>query len=430
MSTFKQRSLPEWIDYIQTLHSREIELSLDRVGAVYGRLFPNGVDFKVITVAGTNGKGSTAELLSSIYAAASYRVGKFTSPHLVNFNERFRINQKDVDDASLIGALCRIEEARKSISLTFFEYGTLVAIVLFADAAVDIAVMEVGLGGRLDAINILDADAAIVTNISIDHVSWLGDTIEEIGREKIAIARANKPCVIGMSNPPQSIIEYCQQQSIQPLLIERDFSIKFEHQQEHWCFQSKEFCLDSLPLPFNQAGHQLDNAAVAIQTVHTLLCDLPLADVQIADGIRNAMLAGRCQLVSQRPSIILDVSHNVASISRLANFVLSLEIKGQVSAVCGMLSDKQIGESLVQLDGVVDKWYFASLNNPRGASAEEVEVQLLGKLPTRQGCHQFQSQNFDSVLKAYQAAKEMLTSDDCLLVFGSFFVVGDIIAAL
>ena len=199
MSINSQRSVEQWVEYIQTLHFREIELGLDRVNEVYQRLIPQGIGFTVISIAGTNGKGSTAELLSSIYKAAGYTVGKFTSPHLIEYGERYCINGVNASKQQLLAAFERIENARGEIPLTFFEFGTLMAIEIFYAAKVGIAVMEVGMGGRLDAVNILDADVAVITSISIDHTAWLGNTIDEIAPEKMGIARAGRPCVMGLS---------------------------------------------------------------------------------------------------------------------------------------------------------------------------------------------------------------------------------------
>ncbi|NNC99629.1 MAG: bifunctional folylpolyglutamate synthase/dihydrofolate synthase, partial [Gammaproteobacteria bacterium] len=201
-------TLTEWVEYIQTLHHREIDMSLERVREVYRRMYPGGVDFRIINIAGTNGKGSTAELIASIYCNAGLKVGKFTSPHISRFNERYNLNREDVDDDSLLAAFVRVEQAREVTRLTFFEFGTLLAIELFSRAGVDMGVMEVGLGGRLDAVNILDPDLAVVTSISFDHMAWLGNSLEQIGREKIAIARPRKPCVIGMPHPPESMLQY------------------------------------------------------------------------------------------------------------------------------------------------------------------------------------------------------------------------------
>ena len=432
--TVMPNTVPQWLDYIQTLHHREIELSLDRVAEVYRRLYPSGVDFKVINIAGTNGKGSTAELLSSIYSAAGYRVGKFTSPHISRFNERFNVDRCDVDNRQLLLAFARVEAARGATTLTYFEFGTLMAIVLFASASVDVAVMEVGLGGRLDAVNILDPDLAIVTSISIDHTAWLGDTIEKIAAEKIAIARSDCPCVLGLTNPPASIATYCRQLGISPLQYGVDFHAETGQPAGNWTWRSAARTIKSLPLPFGQCGHQLTNAAVAVQSVLSLQAVLPVADSEIAAGISGAAVQARCQMVAEAPAVVLDVAHNVDSVAGLLKFVRGLEIKGRVYAVCGMLRDKQISETLSQLTDTVDEWHFATINNPRGATAAQVEEVLQDYLLAQSTGH-FNSPakakllacRYDSVADAFQTARARLQADDCLIVFGSFFVVSDII---
>ena len=415
-------SINQWMDYIQTLHAREIELTLDRVSQVFDRLCPEGVPFKVITVAGTNGKGSTSEIISAICRAAGHRVGKYSSPHILNYNERVSINGADVADANLINAFQVIEQLRGDIPLTFFEFGTLVAIHLFLEANLDLVVMEVGLGGRLDATNILAADVAVVTSIGIDHTAWLGDTLEKISAEKIAIAKSGRPCVVGLSKPTAAMSNYCNVHNVELHYFSEHFEIHHNKQNDHWTWLSSDKQIKALPLPFGQANQQLGNAAVAIKAISLLKGFALPSDAQIRNGISNASLRGRCQLVSRQPNIVLDVAHNVESIANLRTFVESLKVKGRVYAVCGMLNDKQITESLQQLIGVVDEWHFGTINNARGATASEIDSLLRNSNP-----HQLDSFCHNSVAVAFTACKTKLTNDDCLIVFGSFFVVSDII---
>jgi len=427
-------TLETWIDYIQTLHAREIDLTLDRVDEVYRRLYPNGAPFKVISIAGTNGKGSTGELIASIYNNANYRVGKYSSPHISKFNERYSINGADVEDAPLLEAFVRVEQQRRETKLTYFEFGTLIAIELFARAEVDIAVMEVGLGGRLDAVNILEPDVAIVTSISIDHTAWLGDNIEDIGREKIGIARAGIPCILGMAQPPQSIEQRCAELGVDSLKLGVDFHAIENIEQEEtstWSWQSADHRITELDLPFGQAGHQLSNAALAVQAVYSFAELLPVTDTTIRQAISSAEVKGRCQVVSRSPLIVLDVAHNVDSVAGLANFIAGLRVNGNVKAVCGMLADKQITETLLQLTDLVDEWYFATIDNSRAATASEIAANLQKALTLRaiEGSIEAEPEShlFDQIIDAYTSASESLQIDDCLVVFGSFFVVSDII---
>lgn len=416
------RTLEHWVDYIQTLHHREIELSLERVRAVYVRLYPDGMRCQVISVSGTNGKGSTAELCASIYRRAGYQVGKFTSPHLVDFNERININGRPVGDDVLLSSFARIEEVRQEIPITFFEFGTLLAIDLFARAGVDVAVMEVGLGGRLDSVNILDADVAITTSVAIDHTAWLGDTLEEIAFEKAGIARPQKPYIVGLKTPPLTLLEHAQKIGADVQLIGEEFNYKVEG--DYWCWSSA--CGDeyrNLPRPFSQVGVQLSNCTLALQAVHQLQARLPVSESQVRQGIRAARLEGRCQIVSRQPLIIFDVSHNEASVARLAEFMStqSPEIPGSKwVAVCGMLKDKEIEVSLRQLSDDIDVWHTATIHNERGASASDIAAQLE---PLTDAC----IYSHDSVKQAYIAARNSLKKNDCLVVFGSFHIVGDIL---
>ena len=358
----KPSKLQQWVKYIQTLHYREIDLTLERVQEVFRRLLPNGVSFKVATIAGTNGKGSAAELISSIMRAAGYQTAKYTSPHLERFNERYQINGIEVADAELLKAFSRVEVARAQIPLTFFEFGTLIALDLFARAQVDVAVMEVGLGGRLDAVNILDADVALITSLSIDHSSWLGEELEQIGLEKIGVARSGRPCVIGLQQPPDSILKYCAENAVDLTMLGRDYSYKQAADGASWSWRHGSKQYDDLPLPFGQSGCQLANAASAIMACK-LLPDLPVDQSSFRRGISNAVVAARCELVSEHPHIVLDVAHNEASVRHLNEFVSSNRIGGRVFALCGMLADKQIAESLAHLVEIVDEWHFATIHD-------------------------------------------------------------------
>ena len=423
------RDLNEWVDYIQTLHAREIDLSLERVTEVYQRMMPTGVKFSVLTIAGTNGKGSTAEIISSIYREAGYKVGKYTSPHLLKFNERINVNGIDVSDDDLIKSFNRIERYRGEINLTFFEFGTLCAIDIFVNNQLDVVILEVGLGGRLDATNILDADVAVLTSISIDHTAWLGNNLESIAAEKIAIARQNAPCVLGLTKLPRSIIDYCKKVDVQPLVLGEDFNAVINSDNSSWEWQSELLTFEGLPLPFNQTGHQIRNASVSIQAVLTLEEKLPVSSKHIHAGLKHAHLRGRCELVSRNPHIVLDVAHNVDSVLYLSNYVAKLNIKGRIIAVCGMLQDKQISETLSQLVSTVEQWHFASINNERGATADNIESSLQEIRNNNADINNITIKSFkhETAVEAFKSAQKQLKKDDCLIVFGSFYIVSDII---
>ena len=419
-----QRTLSEWVEYIQTLHHRQIDLSLDRVASVLQRIAPAVLPFKVVAIAGTNGKGSTAEILASIYRAGGYRVGKYTSPHLVIFNERINIDGCSVSDAGLLASFERIESKRAGVPITFFEFTTLVALDLFLHADLDIVVLEVGLGGRMDAVNIIDSDVAVITNVSLDHMAWLGDTVDQISIEKSGIARANKPCLVGMSSPPSSLIGACQDAAAELEIIGREFH--YVDCRDEWAFVSDTEKMSGLPLPFGQNGVQLNNAALAVRVSQKLRSNLPLTHESIRLGISTAQLLGRCQVLQYDPLIILDVAHNEASLARLATFVRNHSVKRNTIAVCGLLKDKAIVNSLRHIEPFINHWHLASIDDERGSSADDLSLilqQELGVARQSLDCH-------GDANAAYAQALQTLTAGDCVVVFGSFFIVGDILATL
>jgi dihydrofolate synthase/folylpolyglutamate synthase len=420
------RSVAQWVDYIQTLHHREIELSLQRVRDVFLRMFADGLPFKVISLSGTNGKGSTAELLASIYHQAGYRVGKFTSPHLVDFNERFSVNGDSIDDQRLLQSFDRVEAYRENTPITFFEFGTLLAIDLFANSQVDVAIMEVGLGGRLDSVNILDADVSIVTSVSIDHTAWLGSTIEQIAFEKVGIARKGRPLVLGLTEAPDSMIGYASTLSAQVRQIGKQFNYAQLSDDNSWQWSTSKMTLANLPLPFQQRGVQLSNCSVALEAVRLMSDHFPVDRDGICKGIERARIIGRCQLLSRKPDVVLDVSHNQSSVARLSQFLCTLgnhqtpAFAGRTVAVCGMLRDKEIAISLKQIADQIDDWHVATINNDRGSLASEIGAVLSSISASRVS-------QYDCVRDAYDAALNTLTADDRLVVFGSFHIVGDIL---
>ena len=417
----KSKGIDYWVEYIQGLHLRSIDLSLERVKEVYELLYPRGIDSVIVNVAGTNGKGSCAEMLSSVYAAAGYSVGKYTSPHLVDFNERYEINRHAVNDPSLIDAFERVEAARRDIPLTFFEFGTLIAIDLFAQAELDVIIMEVGLGGRLDAVNILDADVAMITNISIDHTSWLGDTVEQIALEKAGVARADRPVVVASKSAPASLFERLEDIGAELHCYSDSYNAELSASSQTWTWFNGQKIIQGLPWPFAQSGVQIDNAAGVLMVVECLSDRLPVSSDSISRGLASAQLAGRCQLLEKQPSIIFDVSHNEASVIRLSQFIqrhMKLNGLARCLVVCGMLKDKDIEKSLMPMQGIADAWFLSSIHNERGASA----IELSAHLPVEE-----QVECFSDVVDAYMAARSAVKKCDCLVVFGSFHIVGDII---
>lgn len=422
MENIKRNSVADWVDYIQTLHFREIDMSLDRVRKVLLDLVGEKIGYRVITVAGTNGKGSVAELTSSILQATGLNVGKFSSPHLVKFNERIEINGENVSDTALIESFKKIDALRENTGLTYFEFCFLLAVDCFCTAEVDVAVMEVGLGGRLDAVNALDADIGVITSISLDHTDWLGNTLEEIGYEKAGIARRGKLCVLGLKEPQQSIVNHLDEVGAIKCQIGSDFN--FSENSNSFSFQNDSIEFESLPLPFQQSGVQLVNASLAIQAALELKSFLNMPALEVHAGIANARIRGRCQILQHDPLIILDVAHNEDSISSLVSFIKKTRITGKVIAVCGMLKDKQIRSCIELMLPVVDEWSFVSIPNPRGATSAELAsiYHSLDPYSDRSSAMVMSTAN-----EAFSSAKSTLNKDDCLVVFGSFFVAGDIL---
>lgn len=409
-------TLAEWLNWQEGLHPREIDLGLERVAAVLSKLDLTPVDFTVITVAGTNGKGSCVAMLEAILLAAGYRVGAYTSPHLLRYNERIRINGNEVADQALCAAFEEIDNARADVSLSYFEFGTLAAIDIFQRAGVDIAILEVGLGGRLDAVNVLDADVALISAIDIDHQDWLGDGREAIGREKAGILRAGRPAVCIDSRPPQSLLDYAQQLAAPLFLSGRDFQAEAGEQGWHW--QGPEGESLQLPRPALAGDYQLQNAAGVLMCLRLLADRFPLDNAAIRRGLGRVQLAGRFQQLAGRPAVILDVAHNAQSARALAQNLTRMDCQGRTHLVFAMLADKDIAAVVDSLRGPVDEWYLAPLPVPRGASLAHLQASTQG----------LACQSFASLQEAYAAACRDAQPEDRLVVAGSFYTVAAVLA--
>lgn len=403
-------ALSTWLQYLEQLHTSAIDLGLDRV-----RLVAQNADLIkpapcVITVAGTNGKGSTCAMLEAILLAAGYKVGVYSSPHLVRYNERVRINNQELDDSEHSHAFASVEAARGATSLSLFEFGTLAALTLFKQHQVDVVVLEVGLGGRLDATNIVDHDVCVITSLAIDHVDWLGDNIDVIGYEKAGIFRGGKPAICGQPHPPATVPAHADDIGAELYQVGYQFDYQVEGNCWHW--QAGAFELTDLPLP----QLPLPNAATALMALS--VAELDISDQNIVDGLRNARLPGRMQRVSEAPLIIMDVAHNPHSAQYFATQLACIkaqEGKNKVHAVVAMLHDKDIAATVAAMRDSVDYWYPASLKGPRAAVADEILLHL----PT--GCRGFECPEL-----AFDQALTQASTDDVVIVFGSFYTVGQI----
>jgi dihydrofolate synthase/folylpolyglutamate synthase len=411
------RSLDDWLEQQQKSHPIAIDLDLVRVRSVAQRLGLLPPPFRSVIVAGTNGKGSTVAFLDSLLHVAHQRVGRFTSPHLVRYNERICIDGKTVSDGELIASFERIEAARGATTLTFFEYNTLAALDLFTRAEVDVAVLEVGLGGRLDATNIVDADVGVVCSIGLDHVEWLGDSLEQIGREKAGIFRAGRPAVLGSEQMPASVWRVIEELGAHPVAPGRQYHV--HRHGDLWDFEFGESKLADLPLPSLAGEHQVGNAATAIAAIVALAArDLPvvLDRREVIRAISLVWVPGRFQRVPGEVEWILDVAHNVPAAEILRDNLRHLPAARRTVAICGILGDKDIRGITATLAGEIDAWIPVTLAGPRAVSADQIAQQLPANASVlmRAG----------GVAEACRAARSATRPQDRVLVFGSFLTVG------
>lgn len=414
-------SLAEWLEYLEQLHPQPIDMGLERVAAVRDALGLT-LDMPIITVAGTNGKGSVCAYLDAMLRHAGYRTGLYTSPHLLRYNERVLIDGAEASDTALTGAFERIERARGSVSLTYFEFGTLAAGLLFADAAVEAAILEVGLGGRLDAVNIFDADCAVLTSVDLDHMNLLGDTREAIGREKAGVFRAGRPAICADADPPQSVRDTAHALGARLLVFGVDFGCVRDAAQ--WRYWGPVGGRGALPLPAMRGSHQLANAAAAITALDTVRQKLPVDMQAIRTGLVTTSVAGRYQVLPGRPVVVLDVAHNPHAARALAANLRSHVPFRRTLAVVGMLADKDIAGVIETLRPQIDAWFVGGLAVNRAADARRVATLIV------QGDRDADVHEFDSPSSAYSAACLAAGEDDRILVFGSFHTVADVLTAL
>jgi dihydrofolate synthase/folylpolyglutamate synthase len=410
-------TLDEWLAYLEQLHPQTIDLGLDRVAQVARRLFPDARQACIITVGGTNGKGSTCAFLESILLQAGYQVGLYTSPHLLCYNERVRVNGVMAEDSQLIAAFEAIEAARGEVSLSYFEFATLAAMHVFHAHPLDVWILEVGLGGRLDAVNILDADCAVVTSIDLDHTEYLGDTREEIGREKGGIFRSDCAAVCGDPQPPQSLRQYAGEVGAKWLALGQAFT--YRRNISDWDYRGTRK-IDHLPFPALTGEHQLNNAATALAALDAVAEQLPVNETALRQGLMNARLLGRFQRLEGLPQRILDVAHNPHGAIALAAALCQSPVQGRTWAVMGMLADKDIAGVVAAMRGVIDHWLVASLDVPRGAMGE-----ALRSILTAQACGDVRI--YPSPWVAWHAACELAAENDRIIAFGSFHTVAELL---
>jgi len=418
-------SLDEWLGYIERLHTRPIALGLDRVRRV-GDALGIAQGIPVITVGGTNGKGSTCAMLERILACAGYRVGLYTSPHLLRYNERVRVAGEAVADDALVEAFEEVERARQDVPLTYFEFGTLAAWQVFSRSRLDVVILEVGMGGRLDAVNIFDAECAVVTSVDLDHTEFLGTTREQIAYEKAGIFRPGRAAVVGDPDPPSTLLGHAASVGADCRLLGRDFGFLAEaNQWQYWSRRGDGVARrNGLAHPALRGACQLLNASAAIAALESLAEVLPVSMQDIRRGLMEVELPGRFQVIPGRPTVILDVAHNPHAAASLAANLGDMGFFDRTWAVFGMLRDKDIAGVVDRIAPRIDRWLLASLEGPRGTSAE----QLADVLARRGlgGC----ADTFGDPAAAFRAARERAGENDRILVFGSFLTVAAVMTAI
>ncbi|HSN24295.1 MAG TPA: bifunctional tetrahydrofolate synthase/dihydrofolate synthase [Methylomicrobium sp.] len=415
-------TLKEWLSWQESLHPLAIDLGLERVTRVFRALKPDYRKPITITVAGTNGKGSCVAYLETIYREQGYHVGAYTSPHISRYNERIKIDGVPTADESICEAFTRIEEVRKNTSLSYFEFGTLAALDIFSRQEVDIQILEVGMGGRLDAVNIVDPDIAIISSIGIDHVDWLGQTRDAIGSEKAGIFRTETPAIVGDMDPPFSLIQCAHDKNAKLFCIGKEFGYQKHADDWEWHFGNQE--LINLPPPALKGEHQYRNASSAILAIKQLSATLPVSPEAIRRGLRNVKLAGRFQLIDGKIPLLLDVGHNPEAVKTLIEYLNDHCQHKRIRALFSMMKDKDIKSVLELMQPWVHDWFYAPLMNPRAANESQMRAifNQCGILDVHFGFHNF--------TEAFAAVKNQLQQGDLLLVFGSFFLVADCLLEL
>jgi dihydrofolate synthase / folylpolyglutamate synthase len=414
-------NLGEWLELQESVHARSIDLGLERVSLVAQSLGITAPPYRVITVAGTNGKGSTVACLEALLRAERYRTGTLTSPHLLRYNERVRVDGAQASDDALVSAFERIERARGRTTLTFFEYNTLAGLLVFADASVEVAVLEVGLGGRLDATNVVDPEVSILCSVGFDHRDWLGDTLEAIGAEKAGIFRPDRPAVLGTAQMPESVYAAIERLHARPIIAQHDFDWRVE--ELRWAYRGLHAALADLPAPALEGAIQFRNASTAFAAYESLPGARPLTLAHASAALRSVHLPGRFQILrvpghgpGELVEWILDVAHNEPAAEVLAENLRARRVAGTTYAVCGILRDKDVEAIGRVLQGLIDEWIVCALPGPRGSTA--------GELANRLAASAHATSQAASVSEGCELARARARSGDRVLVFGSFATVG------
>ncbi len=415
--------LADWLEWQEQFHPRSIDLGLERAAGVFKTLNPEAIKPFTIIVAGTNGKGSCIAFLEAIYRAQGYRVGTYTSPHILKYNERIRLNGQAATDDTICQAFERIDAVRNDTSLSYFEFGTLAALDIFWRSKLDIQLLEVGLGGRLDAVNIIDSDVSLITSICIDHVDWLGETRDAIGYEKAGIFRAEVSAIIGDLDPPESLLQAAKIKHTPLFRINREFNYQINERGWDWISQGKkQGQYLSLPSPALKGEHQYRNAASVLMVLAEMQGLLPVTEKSIREGLQNVDLNGRFQLIDGDIPVLLDVAHNPQAVRTLLNYVNSDFSGKRIQAVFSMMRDKDIKAVIEIINPIINHWFVAPLSYPRAASESFMR-----------DCFNYcevtnVSLGYKDFSEAFFAAEQQAETGDLILVFGSFFLVSEYLA--
>jgi dihydrofolate synthase/folylpolyglutamate synthase len=418
------KNLPEWLTFCEQLHPQNIDMGLERVRTVAQRL---GLQMHcpVITVAGTNGKGSTCAMLESILMQAGYRTAVYSSPHLVHFEERLRLQGENVQAQALAAGFERVEAARtadgEAISLTYFEFSTLAIFEVIRQTPLDVVILEVGLGGRLDAVNIIDPDCAIITSIDLDHMELLGDNREAIGFEKAGIMRSGRPVIVSDPLPPQSVLDHAEKLGADLWQVGKDFNVSGDPQQWNWAGRGRRY--SGLAYPALRGANQLVNASGVLAALTALRESLPVTAQAIRNGFAFVEFTGRFQIIAGQPNLVLDVAHNPHSVAALAANLDAMGYFPTTHAVFGAMADKDLAPMLARINPLIDRWYFTDLPTARAASA----LQLQAKWQVQNTRKDVQSAVFPDPSAALAAAAAAADPADRIVVFGSFYTVGGVL---
>ena len=412
-------TVDEWLEWQQTVHPLNIDFKLERILSVYNKLKISKIANKVITVAGTNGKGSTVSFLESILKKNNYKVGSFTSPHILKYNERIKINGQEIDDKSLLNVFELIDKKREDTTLTYFEFATLSAFYLFSQRDLDVAILEVGLGGRLDATNIIDNDISIITSIGIDHTEFLGNTIDSIALEKAGVMRSFKKSIFAQEKPPAAIYRYAKNKSVNLLTHNNDYIVT--RHVDNWSLDAKNISIKEIPNLKMIGDYQYNYAAASVLALKEVLPECLDNQTILKQALSETQISGRFQYLQNSPDIILDVAHNEDAAKGL---VKNISNKGynEINVVLGILNDKDVYSIVKPFLSLVNNWYIGTINSERGMNAEEIKYRIKSTFKNN-----LNIETFNSVSSAFCSAKNIQTKNSLLLVYGSFYTVSEVL---